>query len=54
MQSSRGGQINVDSQLVTELLQLIYHFGLGWRVAPEQGQLGESMVDVVGCGNVSQ
>lgn len=54
MQSSSRGQIDVDSQLVTELLQLIHHFGLWWRVAPEQGQLWESIVDVVGCGNVSQ
>lgn len=54
MQSSCWGQIDVDSQLVTELLQLIHHFGFGWRVAPEQRQLREFLVDVVCCGDVSQ
>lgn len=54
MQGSCWGQIDVDSQLVAELLQLIHHFGFGWRVAPEQSQLREFLVDVVCRGNVSQ
>lgn len=54
MQSSGRRQIDVDSQLVTELLQLVHQFGLGWGVAPEQGQLREFSVDVVSCGNVGQ
>lgn len=54
MQSSGRGQIDVDPQLVTQLLQLVHQFGLGWGVAPEQGQLRESSVDVVSGGNVGQ
>lgn len=54
IQSSCWGQIDVDSQLVAELLQLIHHFGFGWRVAPEQSQLREFLIDVVCCGDVSQ
>ena len=54
MQRSCRGQIDVNPQLVTQLLELIHHLGLGWRVAPEEGQLREFAIDVVGCGNVSQ
>lgn len=54
MQCSSRGQVNVDPQLVAQLLQLLHHFGFGWRVAPEQSQFREFAVDVVRCGHVGQ
>lgn len=54
LQRSCGRQVDVNSQLVTELLQLVHHFGFRWRVTAEQGHLGESGVDVVSGGDVGK
>lgn len=54
VQCSCRGQVNVNAQLVTQLLQLVHHLGFRWRVASEQGQPREFAVDVVGGGDVGQ
>ena len=54
MESSGRGEVDTEAYLVAELLQVVHHLALWWRVASQQGLLGEGAVDVVGGGHVGQ